>query len=57
MSDITWFAQAGIPAVLLGPASGLGAHGSDERVAIDSLVEGTKALALAIIAWCGVEGG
>jgi acetylornithine deacetylase/succinyl-diaminopimelate desuccinylase-like protein len=56
VADIVWFVQAGIPAVIFGPASGHGAHGSDERVEIDQLIEGTKALALAIIAWCGVEG-
>lgn len=53
VTDIAWFAQAGIPAVIFGPAGGLGAHGADERVEIDQLVTGTKALALAIIAWCG----
>lgn len=55
VTDIAWFAEAGIPAVIFGPAQGYGAHGSDERVEIDSLVEGAKALALAIMAWCGVD--
>jgi acetylornithine deacetylase/succinyl-diaminopimelate desuccinylase-like protein len=55
VADIAWFAEAGIPSVLFGPASGLGAHGTDERVEIDGLVTGTKALMLAIAAWCGVE--
>jgi acetylornithine deacetylase/succinyl-diaminopimelate desuccinylase-like protein len=54
VADIAWFAEAGIPSVLFGPASGYGAHGADERVEIDQLVSGTKALALAMIAWCGV---
>jgi acetylornithine deacetylase len=54
VADIAWFAEAGIPSVLFGPASGYGAHGADERVEIDQLVTGTKALALAMIAWCGV---
>jgi acetylornithine deacetylase/succinyl-diaminopimelate desuccinylase family protein len=54
VSDIAWFAEAGIPAVLFGPAAGYGAHGEDERVEIDQLLLGTKALALAMIAWCGV---
>jgi acetylornithine deacetylase len=55
VTDIAWFAEAGIPAVIFGPAQGYGAHGIDERVEIDSLVEGAKALALAIMAWCGVD--
>lgn len=54
VTDIAWFAEAGIPSVIFGPALGMGAHGSDERVEIESLVEGAKALALAIVAWCGV---
>lgn len=57
VADIAWFAEAGIPSVLFGPASGLGAHGLDERVEIDGLVTGTKALMLAIVAYCGVEAG
>lgn len=56
VADIAWFAEAGIPCVLFGPASGLGAHGVDERVEIDGLVTGTKALALAMAAYCGIEG-
>lgn len=55
VTDIAWFAEAGIPAVIFGPAQGYGAHGNDERVEIESLVEGAKALALAIMAWCGVD--
>jgi acetylornithine deacetylase len=54
VSDLAWFAEAGIPAVIFGPGLGLGAHTSDERIEIDALVEGTKALALSMMAWCGV---
>lgn len=55
VTDIAWFAEAGIPAVIFGPAEGLGAHGADERVEINALVDGAKALALAIIAWCEID--
>lgn len=53
VSDIAWFAEAGIPAVLFGPGTGINAHGVDERLEIDQLIAATKALALATIAWCG----
>lgn len=56
VSDIAWFAEAGIPSVLFGPGSGAGIHGVDERLEIDQLIAGTKILALAAIAWCGAEG-
>ncbi|MDQ2651562.1 MAG: M20/M25/M40 family metallo-hydrolase [Chloroflexota bacterium] len=55
VSDLAWFAEAGIPAVIFGPGLGLGSHTSDERIEIDALVEGTKALALSMMAWCGVN--
>jgi acetylornithine deacetylase len=55
VSDMAWFGEAGIPAVLCGPGCGGGAHGVDEYVEIDSLVAGTKALALMILVWCGYE--
>jgi acetylornithine deacetylase/succinyl-diaminopimelate desuccinylase family protein len=53
VSDIAWFAEAGVPAVLFGPGSGLGAHGSDERLELDQLVDAAAILALAIVGWCG----
>jgi acetylornithine deacetylase/succinyl-diaminopimelate desuccinylase family protein len=55
VSDIAWFAEAGVPAVLFGPGSGLGAHGSDERLELDQLVDAAAVLALAIVGWCGQE--
>lgn len=55
VSDIAWFAEAGIPSVLFGPGSGAGAHGVDERLEIDQLIMGTKILALMMATWCGYE--
>ena len=55
VSDIAWFAEAGIPSSIAGPAFGFGVHGSDERIDIESLVEGVKAIALFTLAWCGYD--
>lgn len=55
VSDIAWYGEAGIPSALCGPGEGGGAHGLDEHVTIDSLVTATKAIALFMMAWCGVE--
>ena len=42
-----------IPAISLGPR-GANAHGADEHVEIDSLVETAQAIALTAMDWCGV---
>jgi acetylornithine deacetylase len=55
VSDIAWFAEAGIPSSIAGPALAFGPHGADERIDIDSLVEGVKAVALFTLAWCGYD--
>ena len=55
VSDIAWFAEAGIPVVICGPGRGFNVHGVDERMMIDSYVEGVKALTVFTIAWCGTD--
>jgi acetylornithine deacetylase len=55
VDDGAFLNRAGIPAITIGPGSLLVAHGPDEYVAIDELVDAAKIYALAIIEWCGVE--
>ncbi len=55
VSDIAWFAEAGIPVVICGPAMGANAHGVDERISIDSFIEGVIAMTLFTIQWCGSD--
>jgi acetylornithine deacetylase len=40
------------PAVVYGPGTTLTAHSPDEHIVIAELIAGTKALALAIMAFC-----
>lgn len=44
---------AKVPTISIGPG-GATAHATDEYVEIDELVDTTKALALAVMRWCGV---
>lgn len=44
-----------VPCVMYGAGDVRVAHFTDEHVAIDDLVTATKAIALAIASWCGVE--
>ena len=55
VSDIAWYGEAGIPSALCGPGDGGGAHGLDEHVSISSLVQASKALALFMVSWCGLD--
>jgi acetylornithine deacetylase len=55
VSDIAWFGEFGIPTALCGPGLGNGAHGLDEYIEIQSVVDGAKAIALFMIAWCGID--
>ena len=55
VDDGAFLNRAGIPAITIGPGSLLVAHGPDEHVAIDELIDAAKIYALAIIEWCGVE--
>jgi acetylornithine deacetylase len=52
VSDIAWFGEAGIPSAICGPGGG-NFHGVDEYLGIQDLVDGTKMMALMILAWCG----
>ncbi len=56
VDDGAFLNKAGVPAITIGPGSLLVAHGPDEHVAIDELIDAAKIYALAIIEWCGVEG-
>jgi acetylornithine deacetylase len=55
VSDIAWFGEENIPAALCGPGGGGNAHGVDEHVEIQSVVQGAKAIALFMMTWCGVD--
>jgi acetylornithine deacetylase len=55
VSDIAWFGEHDIPTALCGPGLGGGAHGLDEYIEIQSLVDGAKAIALFMIEWCEVD--
>jgi acetylornithine deacetylase len=52
----TLVAEAGIPAICLGPGDIAYAHTTDERVPIADLVSCTQALAIAAMRFCGVAG-
>jgi acetylornithine deacetylase len=56
--DATFYEREGIPAIVYGPGELRIAHGIDEYVLVDELTLSAKALALAVIDWCGInEGG
>lgn len=44
---------AGIPTVVFGPSDIREAHGADEKIRYQDVVDAAKALALAIMRWCG----
>lgn len=54
--DLFVFHAFGMEAVLWGPAGGK-THGSDEFVAISTVVAAAKVLAVFVCEWCGVVGG
>jgi acetylornithine deacetylase len=55
VSDIAWFGKENIPAALCGPGTGGNAHGVDEYIEIQNVVQGAKAIALFMMMWCGVD--
>lgn len=55
-TDMGWPINVGIPTVNFGPGKPWLAHQSDEHLPIAELIQATKAIALIIIEWCGVEG-
>ncbi len=54
-SDLRYFVLNGIPGVWYGPGNYGSAHGIDEYVSIDSLIDITKTVALSIIDWCEIS--
>ena len=52
--DLYIFHRYGIPAVLWGPRGG-NAHGADEYVELDSVVDATKCLLEFVARWCGAR--
>ncbi|ADB50745.1 ArgE/DapE family deacylase [Conexibacter woesei] len=53
-TDMAHFVRlAGLPCVLFGPGDVRAAHFTDEHVELEQVVEVTKALASAVVAWCG----
>ena len=53
-SDATFLNQLGIPTIVLGPGSIEVAHGYNEYVEIQDIVDAAKIYALTIVEWCGV---
>jgi acetylornithine deacetylase len=53
-SDASFISQAGIPTIVMGPGSIELAHGFNEYVEIQDLVDAAKLYALTIVEWCGV---
>lgn len=49
--------HAGIPSLVFGPGDCTIAHGSNEHVAIDEVVQAAKIVALAVLRWCGARRG
>jgi acetylornithine deacetylase len=54
-SDGSFYEDAGIPAVVYGPGDLKIAHGKDEHVLLEEVATAAKALAAAVLDWCGVE--
>jgi len=52
-TDMGWFVNVGIPTVIFGPGDVRLAHQYDERVSEDDVIAATKAIALALLTWCG----
>lgn len=55
-SDGSFYEKQGIPAVVYGPGDLRIAHCRDEHVLVDEVVAAAKALAAAVLDWCGAAG-
>jgi acetylornithine deacetylase/succinyl-diaminopimelate desuccinylase family protein len=53
-SDASFIRQAGIPTIVVGPGTPEVAHGFNEYVLIQDLVDAAKLYALTIVEWCGI---
>ena len=54
-SDGSFYEVEGIPAVVYGPGDLKLAHGRDEHVLLDDVATAAKALAAAVVDWCGTR--
>ncbi len=52
--DASFIHEKNIPVVVLGPGETKYTHGTEEKVAVQQLVEAAKMYALAIVEWCGI---
>ena len=55
VSDASFLNAWGIPTVIMGPGNIRTAHGIDECVAVQELLDATKIYALAIVKWLGLQ--
>lgn len=53
-SDASFIRQAGIPTIVMGPGSIELAHGFNEYVDIQDLLDAAKLYALTVVEWCGI---
>jgi acetylornithine deacetylase/succinyl-diaminopimelate desuccinylase family protein len=53
-SDASFISQAGIPTIVMGPGSIEVAHGFNEYVETQDLLDAARLYALTIVEWCGV---
>ena len=52
--DAGWIRKAGIPTIVVGPGTPEVAHGFNEYVVIEDLLDAAKLYAMTIVEWCGI---
>jgi len=56
-SDLSWLKNKGVTGVVLGPGDlSMGAHGDNEYVPVEQVIDCCKVYADMILRWCGVSG-
>ncbi len=55
VSDVGWFAEAGIPAAVYGPGDLRQAHTIDEYVRWSDVIAASKVFAFLLLDWCGFD--